>query len=397
MSSDEGWEEVYNDDLSIKLDTKEKQKRLHIKYDIFISLVNIFKEFLQDISIPQISEYLDFNIINKMYYLLKSENQLESTQFYFSDYVKNIKYFKFLKEHNISSRIFFIINKNIESFLEISVNKGIIKNKNKYKGCVFYIDINNTIEDYSWYFSTNMKNHSMFLEVLKHFKNLFSKPNIQNEFTELDERRRKEIPTSIIKFKKHPLYCLESLLKINQVLIDKKLIQGYFRGEPVFLKKYIVDLKSDKYFYKHGKIPKKIDGKDVSPSKIYKDLKFYSEDQVEDILLEDMSLSLVQDYLHPNHIPLNCVYIQNEHDEIICKKLKVDYRRCFVGFNKQNPIYKGVFIYKKDLFIVSNFIFEYFDFVKKLEIKERIEQIVKNWEKLTKLCKRYKKLRTRLG
>ncbi|KAK6089954.1 hypothetical protein P3W45_001000 [Vairimorpha bombi] len=392
MESDEGWEEVYKDDLNIIVDIKERLKRRDIKLEILTSLIKIFNEYTTQIEIPKINEFIDFNIIQKMYQVLRSPDIQESSSYYFTDYTKNIKYFKYLNEHKIFSRIYFVINsKKIESFLEIFVNNVIIKNPKRYQGCVFFIDSNSTINDYSWYFSTNMKNHSIFKEIFVSFLKFSKDLSCIEEFRDLDDERLKEIPTSLIKFKKHPIYCLESLLRHDQIL-SKKDICGFFRGEPVHLRRNIINLKSEKFFYRQGKQLKKHE----KCLKVHNENNFYSEDQVENIIVSDMGDKGIQDFLHPNHIPTNCVYLQNEYDEIVCKKLKVKYRKCFVGFNRANPVYKGLFIYKKDLFLVSNFVFEYYDFYWKNETKNKALQIIHKWERLVKLCKKYTKLKERI-
>lgn len=381
MDSEEGWEDV--DKTFLNIDIKEKIKKLDIKINFIQKLTSIFKMIKEPINIPIIDEFIDINVLNKLEELCKTKDQIES----------NIKFFKCLTHYNIYSRLYITFK---SSFLEITVNDIIIKHSNKYIGPVFYIDSLYNIEDYSWYFSKDMKNYKIFFDVFKLFKKYISNIIFNNYNTntifennisinkKLDNLRIKQIPTNTNKFIHHPLFCLESLLN-NKQKLSKRNIQGYFKGEPVFLKSDIKSYKSLKYYYKNGFEP--IDKSDTSD--------LYSQDQVKPIVISDMNDKLIQDYLHPSHVPKNCIYINNEYVEHVCKKLKINYRLCFVGFNKMNPIYRGVFIYKKDLFLVSNFLFEMFDYNKKLEIIQKYNKINKNWKLLVKMCNRYKKLQSK--
>ncbi|EOB14480.1 hypothetical protein NBO_27g0037 [Nosema bombycis CQ1] len=103
------------------------------------------------------------------------------------------------------------------------------------------------------------------------------------------------------------------------------------------------------------------------------------------------------DYFHENHIPKKCVFIENEYAEIVCRKLNIEYRTCFRGFNRGCPIYSGVFIYKTDLLIFSNFLREY---------SENINTVLKNeigiksadtWRKIFKTVTKYLEIRQMLG
>lgn len=383
MDSDEGWEDV--DKTFLHIDIKEKFKRIDIKIKYIQKITLILQMMKNPFTIPKIDEFIDFNVINKLEEICKTNDQLSS----------NIKYFKCLTHYNIYSRIFFTQN---SSFLEITVNDIIIKHQNKYVGPVFYIDSCYNIEDFSFYFSKDMKNYKIFIDILNIFKKNLIDKTFGNDFKfntfkssilinqKLDDVRIKQIPTNTNKFIHHPLFCLESLLS-NKHKLKKRNIQGYFKGEPIFLKSDIEICKTLNYFYKNG----------LEPIDKLNKFELLSKDQVKPIVVDDMNDKFIQDYLHPSHVPKNCIYIYNEYDEYVCKKLNVKFRRCFVGFNKMNPIYKGVFIYAKDLFLVSNFIFEMFDYNKKLEITHKYQKILKNWKLIVKMCEKYKKLQKRIG
>ncbi|WUR03140.1 partical DNA repair protein RAD4 [Vairimorpha necatrix] len=77
MTSDDGWEEVYKDDLTISI--PQKPTKTNSKYSILLSLIFIFKEFNKPVNIPKINEYIDFNIINKMRQLIMTQNNLQTS------------------------------------------------------------------------------------------------------------------------------------------------------------------------------------------------------------------------------------------------------------------------------------------------------------------------------
>lgn len=56
----------------------------------------------------------------------------------------------------------------------------------------------------------------------------------------------KKIPKSIKTLRYHPLYTCDSLIKQNQIIFPRRPILGYFKGEPVFYKKNVQTLKSER-------------------------------------------------------------------------------------------------------------------------------------------------------
>lgn len=385
MSSDEGWEEVFETDIEIKVDEKELKSKRDRVIDMSRNIISIFLDVYETFEAPEISETIDYNI----------KAQLENKFIDKEDkhnYSNNLKLFKSLTHYGIFSRIYFVLDKSKSTFIETNINNKIIRNTSKWSGCVFYIDSDLKFGDYSWYFSRATRNYSIFLDILQKIRKPLS-VNLEGQkpFDLLDEERRKVLPTSLIKFTRHPLYVLQSQLKYNSAICPKRPICGYFKGEPVYLRKNIIKLKTEKQFYKLGK--ELITDK---PFKVYESNKLYSDFQVKDIVLYDLGDKPTQDYFHENHIPKNCIFVENEYSEQVCKALRIEYRRCFRGFNRGMPIISGVFIYKKDIFLFSNFLFEYSENIKKILENEKKLEAAKNWRKIFKLTTKYLEIRKKL-
>ncbi|KAF9764359.1 DNA repair protein complementing XP-C cells like protein [Nosema granulosis] len=384
MSSDEGWEEVFENDISLKIDSKEVKTRREIMFDIAKWMMKIYLDIFEDFDVPEVSETIDYNIKRQLTNKFVDKDDP-------NNYNNNLKLFKSFKYYGIFSRIYFVFNKNTTSFIETCVNNKIIENKEKWNGCVFYIDTNFEIEDYSWHFSRNIKHHSIFLYVLDKLKNTDLKVK-ESPFFELDRNRLKILPSSLSKFLKHPLYVLQSQLRYNLSICPKRPVCGYFKGEPVFLRKNIIKLKTQSQFYKLGK-----EIVSEKPFKTHGDIKLYSEYQTKDIVIEDMREGYTQDYFHENHVPRNCIFIENEYSEQVCKILNLEHRRCFRGFKRSLPFHSGVFIYKKDAFLFSNFLFEYSENIRRAHENERKLEALNNWRKIFKTVTKFLEIRKKLG
>lgn len=423
--SDESWEQaemdVFNIQKSakniIKLKEKMQNARLLLLHRILLA-VELLKKPKEIIKLnEQLNTFDKFNLIIA-YYMQKKDHSVishidsvykwnglftcHSNKFIAStDYEQEILIFLAMNLNKIPCRIYFSIGPKIHVFHEYAINSKILEHKNKYPGNCFSIDIFGSIVDQSYIFSKEQSYYAFFtkilesvskrLEVLKQFyqNDYFSDSFIQL-FAEIDQTRKKIIPTSINLLKFHPLYVAESLCKYNEFIYPKRPICGLINGIPIYPRENIKKLKTSFSWLKQGRL---LIDNEAKPYRIYKDKFMYAEFQTKPAEIEDITGKPMLAY-HENLNPKNCVRIY--YDPNICKELGVKYSDSLVGFRGDEKITNGFFIKKKDCFLVNFFIKEqeYHKYIYNELLC--LEQTFHEWQKLIKKCKKYISIKNRI-
>lgn len=406
MSSSEDWEEaVFSDDKFIEI---QKTERLKSKTAKILLLHNVLKA-INDITDFEIDIYTSQEISNEEHSFIRIT--------LLNNYMKNIEnlenplilYFKLLLYYKIPCRILCNINVDSYKFLEVNFYNEKISNKKLYKGNVLSLDCNFEFKNLSNIYSSDLKNQKIFEKLINELQmskltsklaKEFSKLNIEamsSEYFETDnDTKLKLIPKSSNRLKKHPLYIVESLLKENQIIHPKRPVLGYLKGEPIYYKKNVQNLKTEKQLYKNGQMiisdkPFRIINK--NNEKIY----LYAKWQCDSIIKQGFGKSRFMDYFHENHKPIDCVYIKNDNAQILAKQLNISHKECLVGFSYKQPIIDGIFIKTEDAFFFCNALKEY---NRNLDLDDEIENtyfVIELWKKLIKRVKKYEKIKKRIG
>lgn len=389
---DDSWEEAV-DDLEFGIERCPNKKLTDIKIEILHKIVWCIQVLLTPVNKPNVKGNIDIHIKNELEEHVRMMNVNERD--------KNIILFKFLILFKIPCRIYFVLSECIECFIEVEILNKIIQKHKKYSHCIISIDGLFRIVDQSHHFSTSMKYYSYVRYIIDSidipYKNIFNlDENMFKSFSEIDKIRINKIPNSINKFKKHPKYVIESLLKWNEYIYPKRPILGYFKGEAVYPRENVIELKTKKQMYKLGKIINS-----PIPCKIIKrkdeNIELYAIWQTTDLVVNGFSDSLYQDYFHPNFIPKDCVYINSKHDKEVAYLLRIPYRICFCGFSQKNPINEGIFIEKRNFYKFSNFLFQYCNYVKLKTDNKRRTILFKKWRYLIKNVIKYLKIKGMLN
>lgn len=299
-----------------------------------------------------------------------------------------ISFFVNLNKNNIPCRIYFVLGKEIEAFLEYSLNKTIVKNKCCYNGLCFSVDFNSHIADQTLFFSKKCSYHHFFMRILAKIKNksYFADSNPIPIFEELDAAKFKAIPSNISKIKIHPLYITEDCCRFNEAIYPKRPILGYFKGKPLYPRNNLIRLRTEGGWYLQGRSLKANDNGELKPFRIHKGKRLFAEFQTKSIEVATLTGNPM-DAFHPNFTPKDCVYI--DEDPQIAIDLGIPYSDCYTGFRGKEKIMQGFFLEKKWAFLVEHFIKEklYYEL-----IFERIEFHRKSAEEWKTFLKKYKKL-----
>ncbi|KAF7682968.1 DNA repair protein RAD4 [Astathelohania contejeani] len=383
---DEEWTDVMHESPEFELSSpiqNIKSQLLHKSIYCLIQILGgsgISNELIR-------KEKLNFNKLQLLKNIISSTNN--------NEFEKNICLYHSMIDENIPVRIYFVIGKNIDTFIECYIMDGIIEHKNKYKDVVLGVDDAFNVSDQTYYFSNEMRRHGIFKQIIDELS--FAINNIRencmfnkykketNIFQELDYARYRPIPTSLKKMKLHPLYTIESILSNNQAIFPLRGIKGVFKGEHVFPKTNIIKLETKNQLYKRGMkvISKK-------PFRKRNGIEYYASWQYEPIRIHSMSKdSQYMDYFHENFIPETCLYSENDESAVVAKLLRIEFKYCTVGFSNKHPVTQGIFIKKKDSFVFFNFLNEFIEICKVKDDVECRKMLFKNWAKLYKRVIRY--------
>ncbi|KAM0674982.1 hypothetical protein GVAV_001321 [Gurleya vavrai] len=413
MSSSD-WEEANLSSDYLEQDFTQNKNKLQ-RFFKALSSIHFFNNvtFDQYIDLDLLKEKIPLNVLHAINLKLNNIDVIENA--------KNVIKFKLFIFYRLKCRILCHVNdKNFDFFMvENAYEKITIKRK---KGVFFSIDDNFNINDLGFFWSSGnskigkslseseicnflktkyladidvINDKFKYQKDLNHVNNFYYLNDVKNDFFEkLDSATTRKIPTSLQFFKKHPLYILDSLLKPNQLIHPKRPIHGYFKGEPIYSKENIQNLLTEKQLYKLGKKQKSNQPFRIiekNGEKIY----LYAKWQTEEIQKIGLDSGKRMDYLHQNHKPIDCAYINHEFAAFVAEMFKFDFRHVCIEIRRE-PIFKGIFIHKKDVFLFCNILDEYLTYeniLNKLKEKERVFEM---WKSIINKVSKYKKLKERI-
>ncbi|UYI28412.1 Rad4 beta-hairpin domain-containing protein [Encephalitozoon cuniculi] len=394
MESSDSWEEATEDYLEVVPCRRADIRRsADVRAEAIHRILWIFGKILAPVMRPVIEENVDLHVDEK---LREYVNSLENI----GEAGRAVILFKLLILFGIPSRIYIVLSEGIKCFVESRILGAIREHHGRYNACVVSVDASLRLRDQSYYFSKSTRHLASVQYVVRQFPG----PDVCGEasseemtrcFDDLDERRMSKIPTSVEKMKRHPKFIVESILRWDQCIYPKRPTFGLFKGEAIYLRENVVRLRTREQLYRMGKV---IDS--PKPYRIIrrdKEIRLYAPWQTRDLVVEGFCESMYQDYLHPNFIPRDCVYIDNKNARDVARLLGLPHRICFHGFSRGVPVNRGIFLEKKNLYVFSNFLAQYCRY---LEMKERSEcrsMGLKRWRILIRNASRYLRIRKSLG
>ncbi|ELA41680.1 uncharacterized protein VICG_01313 [Vittaforma corneae ATCC 50505] len=322
----------------------------------------------------------------------------------------NISLFVNLNANSIPCRIYFSLGKEIESFLEYSLNSTVVKYKSTVDGLCFSVDFNGFISDQTVNFSKKYSHHHFFVKIINEFvqkEQVFGRKDREGNgysfemnrfdcsaFSMLDSQRLRSIPQCLSKIKIHPIYMLEECCRFNETIYPKRPVFGYYKGKPVFPKNNIVKLRTENGWYYQGRVLKDNKYDVTKPYRIYKGKRLYAEFQTEPVDIRSITGS-VMDAFHPNFTPKGCVYV--DYDPQIAIDLNLNFAECIVGHRGKEKIKRGFYIEKKYCFITNYFIKEKEYYKGMVEEIEKIEKTIGEWRRFIRKVMRMAEIRKRVG
>ncbi|WEL37786.1 DNA repair protein Rad4 [Encephalitozoon hellem] len=394
MELSDSWEEAVEDKLELVPKRRKAARRgVDIKIEMIHKVLWLFRKIMSPVEKPSIKEKTDLYIDERLREYVDSMEGLGEVD-------KTAILFRLLVLFGIPSRIYIVLSEEPRCFIESKILGRIKEHHGKYAGCVFSIDAALRVRDQSYHFSKSIRRHSASKYVVSGFsESKICKSVLDKEMTkcfdEIDDERMGKIPSTIEKMKRHPKFVVESMLKWDQCIYPKRPVFGIFRGEAVYSRENIVRLRTKEQFYKAGK-----DVRSANPYRIVrrdKEIRLYAPWQTCELVVDGFSESMYQDYFHPNFIPRNCVYVDNKNAKDVAYLIGIPYRICFHGFSGGIPVNRGIFVEKKNLYVLSNFLSQY---CKYAEMKEKNESFVlglKKWKVLIRNAARYLRIRKGLG
>lgn len=386
MDSD-SWEEAVDDVLV--LERPGNRRLVDVKVDVLHRMLWCMEMLLTPVERPDVAEQTDLHIREKLeQYVLGIADERE----------RMAVLFKLLLLFGIPSRMYFVLSRDIECFVESRILGAIVQHRRKYAWCVVSVDGALRVRDQSYHFSTAMKHHAAVLHAIRSFAG--SVRTVDEDmlgcFDDIDRVRMDVIPKSICGFKKHPKYVVESILKWNQCIYPRRPVFGYFKGEPVCPRENIVQLKTKEQLYRMGRAV----GSET-PYRVAKNrdggVKLYAPWQTSDLVVEGFCESMFQDYFHPNFIPRGCVYVNNKHAREVAYLLGLPHRVCFVGFCGRAPVNRGIFLERRSLYLFSNFLAEHCRYTEMRMSNEHGCAAFRLWRAVIRNATRYLRIRRSLG
>ncbi|KAM0681424.1 hypothetical protein GINT2_000626 [Glugoides intestinalis] len=293
-----------------------------------------------------------------------------------------ISFFISLNQNGIVSRLYFVLGKEIDTFVEYVLNNKVIEHKKQKKGLYMAVDFNGYLSDQSINFSLSCTHHSFFLNTIETVKKRvgFVECKPIGIFAELDDCRIKKIPSNISNMKKHPFYIIESACRYNEAIYPKRPVVGDFKGTSVYLRSNIVKLRTEGGWYSQGRKLKE-DDTATKPYRIYNEKRLFAEFQTVEIVVEGITGKLM-DAFHRNFTPKGCVHM-NE-DASIAEEFGIEYSKTVVGFKGNERLIRGFFTDRRWRFVVKYF-------SKEKEYYENILGYLKKYEKSRREWKKFLK------
>lgn len=401
MADSEGWDTASFEELAIEQPEQRKSisdTRLIILHQMLLAvrLVHSQKNYLRSRELNDHEKARD--VIERRNVILQdlpSANILEDSPVY-SDMQEAILTFVSLNMNLVHSRIYFVIGKHFEAFIEHQVVSKVVEHKRKYQGNVFSIDWQYDIVDQTAVFGRNVKHHRVFSGVLEAIKAHGLKQNCPlsypraSVFLELNSKRLSAIPKTKESIKIHPHYTTEGNCKRNEVVYPKRPVVGEVKGEQIFLRRNVLKLRTAGGWYRHGMII----AEGSKPYRIANGKRLYAPFQASRLSVPTIS-SRRMDAFHPNMTPLDSVYLREASD--FPARLGIEYAECVVGFYGREPVLKGYFIHKRYAFIVNELLRERDYFYAVISSNKLYESTMKVWHVLLRRIQQYIDIKKHLG
>lgn len=307
----------------------------------------------------------------------------------------NIAIFKYCVRYNVPVRIGFVLGKHIKTFLELCLTSIVESHKKKYKDEVIGLDYHLNVTDLTFLYSHKLLQVHLNETLKRHFKGCMScvpESDVQSVFVREDKAKMAKIPSSLSKMKNHPVYIVESLLDQKKFVFSKRLVYGYFKGEPVYDKDNVQQLRTERQWYYRGK---KV--KSEKPYRIVSDEKLYAEWQTEDIVVPCLQDRRYMDYFHANFLPAGCLYTSSPFAEEVAKLLGIRYKGCVTRFANRMPVVEGAFIEKQNAYLYFNALREHTFYATLRESNHRGLCALSFWRKLIRRVGRYLDIKRQIG
>lgn len=385
MSSD-GWHTASEENSSILDFTVQKPgKKINVKkirLDLFVKLLNILKAINAEFSYrpKEKSKFLEYK-------------RLEKSE------CNKIVLFKKLSSIGIPAKLHIAINAEINFMIEVFLPEIIEKQRIKLSGLVCSIGADGSLVNTTILYSSSFKHFSIFdhlvselqsivhdFQLFKCFRKKFVEDGIVLPKSFDQQSLFSTIPKSIKSLRYHPFYAVESLIRQNQFIFPKRPLLGYFKGEPMYPKKNVQKMRSEKEWFRLGKKVSK------ENYKIVNGVKLYRKYEVEDIVIDDISGRTML-FFHKNHIPKGFFYSKNELSVFAARLINVRFCECIVGFRTGLPVIEGVFVEEKykDVFysVLSEFKFNKMV----MEITRKGDKFYRAWDHVFKKIDRFLELK----
>lgn len=201
-------------------------------------------------------------------------------------------------------------------------------------------------------------------ESMEYLTKLYPSPD--HEFAHLDrldeislvklkiELGKESFPDTLKEFRKHPVYCLESLLKKNEVFVRPEIGSvplGYFKGEPVWLRRQQIRVALSRTQWirqgrkiREGEQPIKYGSKLLTP--------LYIENQTD--LIESADLEDGPGYyIAGGVIPPGWIHVRESNWPGVtraCRSLNIDFKYALVGYDfmTKKAVKDGIVIRSED-------------------------------------------------
>lgn len=408
-NSSDSWETASQEEIKYTKSEIKKRKTIQEARLILLHKVLLIMDCLQKprkyFKSTGLNDFEKLAEIQKM--TSKDFNDNESNEFFTGFFNRNgisdqfdveISKFLSLNLSGIPTRLYFVVGNEIITFIEYKINNNYSKETKKFNGNCFSVDMNGNILDQTLYFSKNCTHHSFFSKIINSINKLFNS-NFSNEyFKDLDDQRMKVIPLNLTKMKLHPLYITEECCNKHTAIYPKRPIFGYFKGSPVYSRKNIIKLKTEKSWYMNGrirKIPETNQNSElIKPYRIIKDMKLFAEFQTESISIEDLTCNEMEAF-HPNFTPKNCVYLDCE--STVPREVGIPYSECIVALRQKEKVKRGIFVRKEDCFVTNYLVKEHRYFAGIFSQIEAYESLMSSWKKFLTKLKKFIEIKRRVG
>ncbi|KAI5169492.1 hypothetical protein PAEPH01_0762 [Pancytospora epiphaga] len=357
----------------------------------------------------------------------------DSNTQYFTESTKSIcdasiDMFIGLCNNGIESRIYFALEDDIKPFIEYTFRNKVVEHQGRYNGNVIGIDKCGKLTDQTLAFSKKPRYHRVFTEILENIKKILqdrADDYLQIEkclisdsiagvlkqigddeglFAKVDYERFFKIPDTLSKLKIHPFYTSEQLCKSNEIIYPKGRPCGELKGNRIYHKKYIQKIRTEKGWFREGRVLKDIEGNDgnrnnnggirAKPYRIVSGKYCYAFFQTRAVSFNKIT-GVAMDAFHPNFIPKNSVYI--EHNPDVCRLLNIKYSNCVVGFRRGEPITSGFFIEKKYCNLINEVLIEIKYYEEVRNFNRDYESVIGEWKLVLKKAGLYLKIKTHIG